>query len=126
MHTRSPSSTRSIPASHSGMTILRNSPCTSEIPREHSIKASPPAESGIIKTNSPLTFKTGPSNDITSSMTWDLLYLFLQNCWTGTSGQGTLGALSIEQLGPHRHVGIEPTTSRSSGETFWIAQDALA
>ena len=34
------------------------------MPREHFISSSPPAERGIIKTNSPLTFNTGPSKDL--------------------------------------------------------------
>src|SRR5882757_8597055 len=66
--TKSPSSIRSTPASHSGIAILRNSPCTSEIPREDSANAAPPSSRGIKSINSPLTFNTGPSSSISSFM----------------------------------------------------------
>src|SRR5260370_50798 len=84
--TRSPSSIRSTLASQHGMLILRNSPCTSEMPQEHSSSTSPRALSGMNGTSSPLIFRTGPSKNITSSMAAPLF--FANNCWTGTSGQG--------------------------------------
>jgi len=84
--TRSPSSIRSTLASQHGMLILRNSPCTSEMPQEHPSSTSPRALSGMNSTSSPLIFRTGPSKNITSSMAAPPF--FANNCWTGTSGQG--------------------------------------
>src|SRR5947209_10278687 len=66
--TRLPSSIRSIPASHSGITIFKYSPSISEMPREHSRKFDAPAPIGIRNTSLFSSFWTGPCSENTSSI----------------------------------------------------------